>query len=42
MSHYDSMRQKLRDFIFRELVFVADPENFGERQDLLDLKRVLV
>jgi D-alanine--poly(phosphoribitol) ligase subunit 2 len=29
------MQQKLRDFIFRELVFVPDPQSFGEDDDLL-------
>jgi D-alanine--poly(phosphoribitol) ligase subunit 2 len=30
------MQKKLREFIFRELVCVADPEHFGERDDLLE------
>ncbi|MCI0653878.1 MAG: phosphopantetheine-binding protein [Methylococcaceae bacterium] len=30
------MQQKLRDFIFHELIFVADPKNFGEHDDLLE------
>lgn len=30
------MQQKLRDFIFHELVFVAEPESFGETEDLLE------
>ncbi|MCI0653160.1 MAG: phosphopantetheine-binding protein [Methylococcaceae bacterium] len=30
------MQQKLRDFIFHELVFVADPEKFGAHEDLLE------
>ncbi|MGH8477946.1 MAG: acyl carrier protein [Methylococcales bacterium] len=31
-----ALQQKLRDFIFNELIFISDPENFGERDDLLD------
>ncbi|MGH8549161.1 MAG: phosphopantetheine-binding protein [Methylococcales bacterium] len=30
------MQQKLRDFIFHELVLVADPEHFGAQEDLLE------
>ncbi|MGH8557663.1 MAG: acyl carrier protein [Methylococcales bacterium] len=30
------MQQKLRGFIFHELIFVANPGNFGERDDLLE------
>jgi D-alanine--poly(phosphoribitol) ligase subunit 2 len=30
------MQKKLRDFIFGELVFVADPQNFGNHDDLLE------
>ncbi|MGR9100077.1 MAG: phosphopantetheine-binding protein [Gammaproteobacteria bacterium] len=30
------MKKKLRDFIFRELVFTADPEGFGDQDDLLE------
>lgn len=29
------MNKKLRDFIFRELVFVAEPERFSDDDDLL-------
>ncbi|MGR9116666.1 MAG: acyl carrier protein [Gammaproteobacteria bacterium] len=30
------MKKKLRDFIFQELVFVAEPDNFGDDDDLLE------
>ena len=30
------MKKKLRDFIFQELVFVAEPQNFGDDDDLLE------
>lgn len=30
------MKKKLRDFIFQELVFIAEPESFGDDDDLLD------
>lgn len=30
------MKQKLRDFIFDELIFVADPNQFGDDDDLLE------
>ncbi len=30
------MKKKLRDFIFEELVFVADPEQFSDEDDLLE------
>jgi D-alanine--poly(phosphoribitol) ligase subunit 2 len=30
------MRQKLKSYIFQELVFSADPEAFGEHDDLLE------
>jgi len=30
------MKDKLRDFIFDELIFVADPDRFGDDEDLLD------
>jgi len=30
------MKDKLRDFIFNELVFVSDPDRFGDDEDLLD------
>jgi len=30
------MKKKLRDFIFKELVFVAEPEQFSDDDDLLD------
>jgi acyl carrier protein len=30
------MKKKLRNFIFQELVFVADPEQFGDDDDLLE------
>lgn len=30
------MNKKLRDFIFQELVFVADPDHFSDDDDLLE------
>ena len=30
------MKKKLRDFIFQELIFVADPEQFADADDLLE------
>ncbi|MGR9053049.1 MAG: acyl carrier protein [Gammaproteobacteria bacterium] len=30
------MKKKLRDFIFKELVFVAEPEKFDDDDNLLD------
>ncbi len=30
------MKKKLRDFIFQELVFVAEPDRFGDDDDLLE------
>jgi len=30
------MKKKLRDFIFQELIFVADPEQFTDEDDLLE------
>lgn len=30
------MQKKLRDFIFHELVFIADPAHFAEQDDLLE------
>ncbi|MGR8934870.1 MAG: acyl carrier protein [Gammaproteobacteria bacterium] len=30
------MKNQLRDFIFRELIFVAEPERFGDDDNLLD------
>lgn len=30
------MKNKLRDFIFRELVFVAEPKEFGDDDNLLE------
>lgn len=30
------MKKKLRNFIFQELVFVANPEQFGDDDDLLE------
>ncbi|WP_341327196.1 acyl carrier protein [Methylotuvimicrobium sp. KM2] len=30
------MKKKLRDFIFQELVFVAEPNQFGDDDDLLE------
>jgi len=30
------MKKKLRAFIFEELVFVADPKQFSDEQDLLE------
>lgn len=30
------MKKKLREFIFQELIFVAEPEQFRDDQDLLD------
>jgi acyl carrier protein len=29
------MLQKLKSYIFQELVFIEDPESFGEEEDLL-------
>lgn len=30
------MKKKLRDFIFQELIFVAEPEQFSDDDNLLD------
>jgi acyl carrier protein len=30
------MKQKIRNFIFDELIFVAEPENFSDDDDLLE------
>lgn len=30
------MKKKLRDFIFQELIFVADPKQFSDDDDLLE------
>lgn len=30
------MKQKLREFIFNELIFVAEPEKFSDDDDLLE------
>jgi len=30
------MKQKIREFIFNELIFVAEPEKFSDNDDLLD------
>jgi len=30
------MKQKIRDFIFDELIFVAEPDNFSDDDDLLE------
>ncbi len=30
------MKKKLRDFIFQELVFIAEPEQFNDDDDLLE------
>ena len=30
------MKDKLRDFIFNELIFVSEPDRFGDDEDLLD------
>ncbi len=30
------MKQKIREFIFNELIFVAEPENFSDDDDLLE------
>ncbi len=30
------MKNKLREFIFQELIFVAEPETFGDDDDLLE------
>lgn len=30
------MNKKLRNFIFQELVFIADPEHFSDDDDLLE------
>ena len=30
------MKQKIRDFIFNELIFVAEPEKFSDDDDLLE------
>lgn len=36
ISLFNSTQRKLRDFIFSELVFVAEPESFGAWDDLLE------
>ncbi len=30
------MKKKLREFIFQELIFIANPENFTDDNDLLE------
>lgn len=30
------MKKQLRDFIFQELIFVAEPDRFGDDDNLLD------
>lgn len=30
------MKNKLRDFVFQELIFIADPVPFGDDDDLLE------
>lgn len=30
------MKKKIRDFIFKELIFVAEPEQFSDDDDLLE------
>ncbi|NOQ17400.1 MAG: acyl carrier protein, partial [Methyloprofundus sp.] len=30
------MKQKIREFIFNELIFVAEPEKFSDDDDLLE------
>ena len=30
------MKQKIREFIFNELIFVAEPESFSDDDDLLE------
>ena len=30
------MKKKIRDFIFQELVFIAEPEQFSDDDDLLE------
>ena len=30
------MKNKLREFIFQELIFTPDPQQFGDDQDLLE------
>ncbi len=35
MMNPTSIQQKLRNFILHELIFVADPESFGDHNDLL-------
>ena len=30
------MKKKLRDFVFQELIFVAEPEQFGDDDNLLE------
>lgn len=30
------MKKKLRNFIFQELIFIADPQQFTDEDDLLD------
>ena len=31
-----NMKQQIREFIFNELIFVAEPENFSDDDDLLE------
>jgi len=35
-DHKVLMKQKIRNFIFDELIFVAEPENFSDDDDLLE------
>jgi len=35
-THKVLMKQKIRDFIFDELIFVAEPEKFSDDDDLLE------
>jgi acyl carrier protein len=30
------MKDRLREFIFHELIFIAEPERFGDNDDLLE------
>ncbi|MGH8477757.1 MAG: acyl carrier protein [Methylococcales bacterium] len=36
MTSPSPIQRKLRDLIFQELVFVDDPQAFGEQEDLLE------
>lgn len=35
-SPHSDMKQKIREFIFNELIFVAEPENFSDDDNLLE------